>query len=683
MRPRKLTRLVTASLLGLSVLPLLLLSLVANRLIGTGLDESVHSTLAALARSLSLVGSRAIEPAVRSLESLGEIVAVTGNRAEIRRFIDATRLPRREFDAFALLDAEGRIVELSPRDDRRLGDDLSGQPGYLEAKREQGVVFSPSFVSSIERKVTVAALKSFGETGGIVLLNLATLGSQLDRLRVSNKDSVAIVDAAGRYIAHTDMDNVYEQRYARLPAKLGVVETMEVDGVPFFAISETMRETGWRLVYYRDAGESTSMFRGLALSLVLVAALTIGVAIILALFIQGRIRRPFAAILGQIGRLAEGNYGRRISGAFPLELGTIAAAINGMADKVERRDLELQRSEERYRALFFGGEAPALLIENDTGRIRDANRAACLFYGWAREELLELRIWDINLLPEEEIRAAMRAVAAEGSRRFSFRHRLKDGGIRDVETFATIIEIDGIVYTYSLVFDVTDRIAAEAQVLRDLEEKTLLLKEIHHRVKNNLQIVSSLFYLQAEEIEDQSLKDLLRSSEDRIQSMSLAHEVIYQSPDLGAVDMERYLEQLVYWLTGNHPVEGLVVDSRCEPIELALEKALACGLIINELVTNALVHGMPATGERRLVLRLLRNRAKEGEGERVLLEVRDFGPGLPPGLSPVESKSLGFSLVRSLTQQLGGRIEWSSQAESSGVADASRGFAAKLSFPPT
>jgi two-component system, sensor histidine kinase PdtaS len=188
--------------------------------------------------------------------------------------------------------------------------------------------------------------------------------------------------------------------------------------------------------------------------------------------------------------------------------------------------------------------------------------------------------------------------------------------------------------------------------LRDsLREKEVLLKEIHHRVKNNLQIVSSLLNLQVSRIANPEVAGALRTSQDRIRSMALIHERLYGSGDFARIEMKGYLGDLVVSLRNSYDAYRIDISVESEPIKLPLDTAIPLGLIVSELVTNAFKHGfLPETRGQVVVSVLSRN---EGECS---VEVKDNGKGLPDGFHVGATATLGLQLVEILTQQLNGHL---------------------------
>ncbi|CAJ37312.1 sensor histidine kinase [Methanocella arvoryzae] len=214
--------------------------------------------------------------------------------------------------------------------------------------------------------------------------------------------------------------------------------------------------------------------------------------------------------------------------------------------------------------------------------------------------------------------------------------------------------------------EIADREKAEGQALAMLQEKEVLLKEIHHRVKNNLQIISSLLSLQAGSITGESLDKKFRESQDRIRTMALIHEKLYQSKDLSHIDFEEYVGSLTGYLSRSYVAGGNVrIDLDISDISLDIDVAIPCGLIINELVSNSFKYAFPGGRPGTISVRMKR---VAGEYE---LTVADDGKGLPEGFDFRTSPSLGLLLVNTLVGQLDGVI----------MQVGTRGTCFKITFP--
>jgi two-component sensor histidine kinase len=202
--------------------------------------------------------------------------------------------------------------------------------------------------------------------------------------------------------------------------------------------------------------------------------------------------------------------------------------------------------------------------------------------------------------------------------------------------------------------DITERKRAEEQIKASLREKEVLLKEIHHRVKNNLQVISSLLYLQSRNVKDQATFEMLQESQSRVRSMALVHESLYKSQDLARIDFAKYARNLAGYLFRSYGVNTNVVQLKIkvDDVFLGVDTAILCGLIINELVSNSLKYAFPENreGEIKIRLRTLDESAME-------LTVADNGIGMPADTNFRSSESLGLKLVTILTDQIDGKIE--------------------------
>ncbi len=204
-------------------------------------------------------------------------------------------------------------------------------------------------------------------------------------------------------------------------------------------------------------------------------------------------------------------------------------------------------------------------------------------------------------------------------------------------------------------FDITDKMDAEEQLRVSLSEKEALLREVHHRVKNNLTIITSLLNLQASTVEEKATRDVLREAEGRVRSMATLHEHLYKADYLGAVDLKSYIISLVRSLSRTYSRPGVNIVTQIEGVTLEIALAIPCGLIVNELVTNAIKYAFPAEGKGMIVVSL----TKEQDSPYVL-EVRDDGKGFIPPPDLEESPTLGLKLVSILARQLGGTASFTS-----------------------
>jgi len=206
---------------------------------------------------------------------------------------------------------------------------------------------------------------------------------------------------------------------------------------------------------------------------------------------------------------------------------------------------------------------------------------------------------------------------------------------------------------YGMVQDITNRKLAEEKIRKSLEEKEVLLREIHHRVKNNMQIVSSLLMLQSQYIEDEKYKDVFIESQTRIHSMALIHEKLYQSESIAQINFKEYIESIVFNIFESYRIKSNIkIDINVENISIKIDYAVPCGLIINELVTNSLKYAFPDGRQGKIQISL-----KSNDNNMIRLSISDDGIGIPKDLDIRKTKSLGLHLVTALAEgQLHGEI---------------------------
>ena len=252
--------------------------------------------------------------------------------------------------------------------------------------------------------------------------------------------------------------------------------------------------------------------------------------------------------------------------------------------------------------------------------------------------------------PLEQVKSTKQASVTEQTFRF------KDGIIRhySLHSYPILGEDGSVKQVITYLLDITDRKLTEERIKNSLQEKETLLKEIFHRVKNNLQVISSLLSLQGQYFkEHDEIYGIFKKSRDRIQAMALIHEKLYQSQDMTRVDFVKYIRDLVNQLFSSYGVlpDAVTLKISMNDVHMDINAAIPCGLIINELISNALKHAFPAgrKGKISVALFTYENRAFN-------LIVSDDGVGFPQAVSFPESKSLGLQLVKTLVQQMGGEI---------------------------
>ncbi len=354
-------------------------------------------------------------------------------------------------------------------------------------------------------------------------------------------------------------------------------------------------------------------------------------------------------------------YGLRKDGSeFPVEIGLNPIetdegpmVLSAIVDISARKRLE-----ERFRRVVEA--APnAMVMINANGRIEMVNAQAEQVFGYARQEMLGQ---PVEMLVPERFRGHHPALRGSflsdprarpmGAGRDLYGLR-KDGSEFPVEIGLNPIETDEGPMVLSAIVDISDRKQKEERIQVALKEKDLLLGEVHHRVKNNLQIIHSLLDLQSARVSDQAALSMLRDSQNRIRSMGLIHQTLYQSQDFARVEFSRFLDALVPPLVASYSVnpDRIALSVEAEQVLLPINAAIPCGLVVNELISNALKHGFPGDRRGNVTVKLTAN----SSGEAVL-SVTDDGVGIPESVDTSKTSTLGLQLVTLLADQLGGKV---------------------------
>lgn len=361
------------------------------------------------------------------------------------------------------------------------------------------------------------------------------------------------------------------------------------------------------------------------------------------IFVSGKIGEDFA-----VEMLKKGATDYVLKSNLPKLPHAVQRALNEYNEQIKLKKAQdaLMESEKKYRTLFEKNKNPIIVFDED-GYFKDTNEAALLFMEVKKEELLTKNLsdfifydYDIETIENKEF--WMKGDILEV--KFNINNNFKI-----LELTVTPVYLKNKIIVFGVGNDITEHKRAEDEILRSLKEKELLLREIHHRVKNNLQIISTLLTLQSSQSKKINVNDLYKESQNRIQSIALIHENLYHSEDLAHINFKAYVKGLVSDLFDSYGVDSskIKLNLNIENVTLGIETAIPCGLIINELVSNSLKHGFKGvkTGQVNVELQ------KINEGKYALL-VSDTGTPFSNDLNLSSSDTLGLELIKNLVKQL-------------------------------
>ncbi len=352
------------------------------------------------------------------------------------------------------------------------------------------------------------------------------------------------------------------------------------------------------------------------------------------------------------------------------QYGKVWISINQDITKRKLIEAALRQSEEKFRILFESA-TDALFIIDMEEQIIEINTTAYSRLGYTKDEMLSMNMSELdtpefaNKLPKriDDFKKHCHSV-------FESEHLRKDGTVMPVEVNGRIIDFGGKSVVFSVVRDITEHKRAEKQMQRSLREKEILLKEIHHRVKNNLAVISSLLRLQALGANNESLSEALEESQQRIKSMALVHEHLYQARDFSCINYKDFINDIVKQLEAIHHKRNVTIVTKTklniEDLTLDIDSAIPCSLIINELITNAYKYAFPDNRSGELSISFAK------KDDAYILAIKDNGIGLPEGFDYRKSNTLGLQIVNVLCKQLRGTLQMRSD----------RGTEAVITFKP-
>ncbi len=322
--------------------------------------------------------------------------------------------------------------------------------------------------------------------------------------------------------------------------------------------------------------------------------------------------------------------------------------------EVKTRQLTEKNLELEKLSLVASRTDNAVLIADTNGIIEWVNDGFLRLLGTSNEKYIGKKLSDIKVYANID-KEIDEAIKNRHSR--IFESNLTGAAFRNIWISSTLTPIyDEFNQLKKLVVVDTDITAGknmQNQIEASLKEKDVLLKEIHHRVKNNLQIIISLLNLQTDYIKDETTLKAVKDGQSRVRSMALVHEKFYQSDQVSEIAFKEYLEKLCQFIYQSYgdKTDRIKVQVEGDPVGLDMDTAMPCGLLVNEIVSNAYKYAFPGQLTGRILIELKRQNGK------VTLSVNDNGAGFPDDFEIEQSESLGMQLIQALTNQLDGELK--------------------------
>ena len=370
--------------------------------------------------------------------------------------------------------------------------------------------------------------------------------------------------------------------------------------------------------------------------------LSVMFAVGLAVYIYRSISNPLELVSQAAKRLGEGNLDERIDYNTKDEIGDLAEAFNTMASRLQKSTVS-----KAYLDNIIESIQEALFVADEDGILVRANTAAAKLTGYSKEEMLQKPLTHFyNFRDMSEVYEQKRS--HDHWFEFSLIHK-NSHTIPVLFSEAELLDNnDNIVGSVAVASDITERKNAERQIRASLKEKEVMLAEIHHRVKNNLAVISGLLQLQSFNTNNTDVQDALTDSQVRIQSIALVHELLYESESLAYIKYDKYISDLLKAISNMHMSgdKSIEIVTDVQPISLSINQAIPFSLLITELIVNAYKHAF--NGKKTGTIHL---DVKMEEGDMVTMELRDNGEGVDIDEFN-NSDSLGATLIKTLSNQL-------------------------------
>lgn len=565
------------------------------------------------------------------------------------------------------------VLAVSPAEPGRTGVSRSGETLYEAVRNGTGAYWSDSYISLPEM---VPAVTYGFQSGGFTVfldLDLAWLRDFTSSFAglVDEDISIRITDRRGVFIHHPDPLLVLQRE--RQPDFARIVKATESGGLAmleegdqrWYVSGRLLKDPSWYVLVLYPADKMVAAIGRVHLGLATMSVAFTLLSLTVWRYRFRRIRQAFHSISVEADRIAMGDYGRLGSfGEGFVEFMRVGESLDRMIGAVGTREKALVEREQGFSRMLESIELLAVMLDSE-GRIVYANPYLNRVLGYGDNELIGTMFH--TSLCSGHSGCPFRAVLA-GERNTDLVQSVvlsRDGTPRNI-AWSIVRTIDGqgkYAGATGIGHDTTVMVQARQDIEKSLHEKEILLREVHHRVKNNLQIVTSLLSLQknltsdtpSDAAMDLAIHAAIDDAASRIQSIALVHEQLYSSDNFGELDFAEYARSLASGLMMAQT--GPEVECRfCfERFSLSLNDAVPCGLILNEAMTNCLKHAFAGVTSEKPVLTIS---GAWPEGEPATIEIRDNGVGLAAVPDFDDSSHLGFTIMKVLAGQLRGTLDF-------------------------
>lgn len=662
----------------ISILPILLFGIIGSLSTSMSIRREIDQKNTLLVRSLNYEIDEYIGTSLEVLQHVLSNDLEARQPEEIHHILKSAVESFQNFSAAAIIDHSGTIRHMEPPVDYLIGNDVSNQETFNPGTWENGFSVSEPFIDprTNSPSITLTAANDSVIIAGY--LDLRRLREITNKITIGETGYAFIADSHGYLISHPNRLFVDERRNI---SNLSIFTEGFDEEVTFYTyiyegrrkLASAVRhpETGWALVVTQNMKESNKPLRNIGILFLTVVTITLALSLHMAFASRRQFSGPLENLMRSAAQIATGRYEVNLEESGIIELNKLILALKRMSSAIRTREDALQHSTEQYKALVEHSNSIIIRWNRDLS-YTFFNTYAEEQLGFSKEQIIgkpmvgtthtekdskgqdvQEMLADIIRRPEKYASNENEVINSEGEARW---FQWSNKPIYDENgRVAEILSIG------------TDRTAykrAEEKISQSLEEKEILLKEIHHRVKNNMQIISSLLNLQEGKMRNPDDLLLFQESESRVHFMSLIHEQLYESENFTEINFQNFINEMIsyisdIYLTGQDRIEFSIST---DDISLDIDRAIPCALIINELLSNSMKYAFP---ERPCTGKILVQLTHENG---YILTFADNGIGYPEGFDPKASTGLGFQLVNALVDQLGGSYTIEKRGTEAGAA---------------
>ena len=579
------------------------------------------------------------------------------------------------------------------------GYDPRKRPWYLSVEKNGAPAWSSIYMFSSNNQAAISGNQSYSNKNSTVsgvlttAITLSDIGTFLSDLSISKNSSVLLMEPSGLFIAATgdipilDPENkriyapsLQNHIYATVAGKFLENQdktsadnknssefTLNIDNTRIIVSSTPYHGPNgliWNVLVIINEADYMSDYYYASISGIIFLLLFLLIAIYASYLIARQTAKPIEKLSNLISQItweenssSEWKVTEELLGRID-EIGLLAKAFSGMGKRLNKAFYDIKSSEKKYRELIEGINATIIRLKPD-GTIIYVNDYALNYFGYTKNELIHKKLQN-TILPGitengEDQSWIIKNIFDDNERYWiNENENIKRNGERAWFLWSNKLitnEETNEVELLAIGHDITIRKKAEKELSTSLSEKSILLSEIHHRVKNNLQIITSLINLQLADISNDIVQETLSSLQNRIQSMALVHEMLYSNESFSEIDFYDYLYQITATISATHnrirnPIKVLVEG---ENLHLDIERSTTCGLIVNELILNAFKH---AFNQEQTDCKIDITIIKKEPGQ-IIIKVEDNGTGI----STSGKSGMGTLLIEALTDQLNGKME--------------------------